>query len=339
MDHADRAPSAPDPADRGSQRGFLGAAAYKLATSFGHANVRVLTRVNAPKLGYRQAAIHELCARSGSSAIRSRSRGIELACHAGSPRTGRPPRLPDTSAGSDVPRRTLEDRTGREPAANDIDRAVRVLVADEDAIRRKELRAAMGQAGLSVVGQAAEASQAVYLAKRCLPDVILVDTTLPPAGGVAAMRALAGAAPGARVVLLARSDEDDAGLQALLEGAAGYLPRGMDLAALARAAGRVAAGEPAISRAMAQRLLERLRELSRGPAGMRPVRSTLTTREWEILDLLTAGASTAEIAQQLVLSTDTVRSHVNHILRKLRVHSRREAVEIAEQLRKRPGRR
>lgn len=339
MDHADRAPSAPDPANRWSQRGFLGAAAYKLATSFGHANVRAPTRVDAPRLGYRQAAIHELCARSGSSAFRSRSRGIGLAGHAESQQTARSPRLSDTSAGSDVPRRTLENRTLREHAADDIDRAVRVLVADEDAIRRKKLRAAMAQAGLSVVGQAAEASQAVYLANRCLPDVILLDATLPPAGGVAAMRALAGAVPGARVVLLARCGEDDAGLQALMEGAGGYLPRGMDLAALACAVERVVAGEPAISRAMSLRLIERLRELPRGHAGMRPVRSPLTTREWEILDLLTAGASTAEIAQQLVLASDTVRSHVNHILRKLRVHSRREAVEIAKQLRKQPGNR
>jgi two-component system, NarL family, response regulator LiaR len=334
MDQADRAPWAPDSADDGSQRGFLGAAGHKHATSFDHSKVAALTWVNASELGYRQAAIHELFACSGSSAIRSRSRGIEPADHAGSRPTGRPPRLPDTSAGSDMPRRTLESRTA-DPAANKSDRAVRVLVADEDATRRKQLRAAMVQAGLSVVGQAAEASQTVYLATRCLPDVILVETTLPPAGGVAAMRALAGAAPGARVVFLAGSGEDDAGLHALMDGAAGYLPREMDLAALARAASRVVAGEPAITRAMSLRLIERLRELSR--AGMRPIRSPLTTREWEILDLLTTGASTAEIAQQLVLSTDTVRSHVNHILRKLRVHSRREAVELAEQLRKQPG--
>jgi NarL family two-component system response regulator LiaR len=260
------------------------------------------------------AAAHNLVTSSGQADVRAR--GIELAGHAGSP---------------------LENPTRPDPEAEGSDHAARVLVADEDAIRRKELRAAMEQAGLSVVGQAAEGSQAVYLAQRCLPDVILVDTTLPPAGGVAAMRALAAAAPGARVVLLARSGEDDAGVEALVEGAAGYLPRGMELAALARAVGRVVAGEPAISRAMARRLIERLRDLSRGHAGMRPVRSPLTTREWEILDLLTAGASTTEIAQQLVLTTDTVRSHVNHILRKLRVHSRREAVEIAEQLRKQPG--
>jgi DNA-binding NarL/FixJ family response regulator len=229
------------------------------------------------------------------------------------------------------------NRAGADPAGNDSHRTIRVLVAYEDAIRREELRVAMEQAGLSVVGEAAEESRAVYLAKRCLPDVILLDITLPPAGGVPAMRALAPAAPGARVVLLGRSGENDVGLQALMEGAAGYLPGVMDLAALARAVERVVAGEAAISRAMSARLIERLRELSRGHAGMRPVRSTLTTREWDILDLLTTGASTAEIAQQLVLTRDTVRSHVNHILRKLGVHSRQEAVEVAQQLRKPPG--
>jgi NarL family two-component system response regulator LiaR len=215
-------------------------------------------------------------------------------------------------------------------------RAVRVLLVHEDAATRNALRAAMRDAGLSVVGQAGDASQAVYLAKRCAPDVILVDATLPPTGGVATMRALADAATGAQVVLLARSGEDEAGLAALSEGAAGYLSGEMDPASLARAVEGVAAGEAAISRQMALRVIVRLRDLSQLRAGMRPVKSPLTTREWEILDLLTAGMSTSDIAQRLVLTADTVRSHVSHILRKLRVHSRREAVEIAEHLREHP---
>jgi two-component system, NarL family, response regulator LiaR len=215
-------------------------------------------------------------------------------------------------------------------------RDVRIVIADDDALRRNKLRAALRDGGLSVVGQATNASQVVYLATRCHPDVILMESALPPSGGVAAMRELADAAPGAQVVLLANSGEDEAGLVALTEGAAGYLPRGIDHVSLARAVGSVLAGEAAISRAMALRVVERLRELSRTHARMRPVRSQLTPREWEVLDLMATGASTAEIARQLVLATDTVHSHVRHILRKLRVHSRREAIEIAEQLRQNP---
>jgi DNA-binding NarL/FixJ family response regulator len=230
--------------------------------------------------------------------------------------------------------RTLESNPEPSPAA-DSERAVRVLVADGDAPRRHALHAAFRDGGLSVVGQAADASQVVYLAMRCHPDVILIDATLPPKGGVAAIRELADAVR-APVVLLASAGEDAAGLVALSEGAAGYLSREIERPSLARAVESVAAGEAAISRAMARRVIERLRELSRGHPGLRPVRSPLTPREWEVLDLLVLGASTAEIAGQLVVATDTVRSHVRHILRKLDVHSRREAIEIAAQLRHHP---
>jgi DNA-binding NarL/FixJ family response regulator len=238
-------------------------------------------------------------------------------------------------ASPDVPDRTRQGNP--EPGLTverDRERAVRVLVADGDGPRRHALRAALQDGGLSVVGQAADASQAGYLAARCDPDVILIDVTLPPTDGVAAMRELADAAPGARVVLLASSGEEEAGVVALSEGAAGYLSRGIERGSLARAVARVAAGEAAVSRAMARRLIERMRELSRGHAGLRPVRSPLTPREWEVLDLLAAGASTADIARELVVASDTVRTHVRHILRKLHVHSRREAIEIAEQVRR-----
>jgi NarL family two-component system response regulator LiaR len=232
---------------------------------------------------------------------------------------------------------TLEGNPQPSPAAErDSERAVRVLVADGDAPRRHALRAALRDGGLSVVGQAADVSQAVYLVRRLHPDVIVIDATLPPAGGLSAVRELADAAPRAPVVLLASSDEGEAGLVALSEGAAGYLSRAVERRRLARAVERVAAGEAAISRVMARRVVERLRELSRGHPGLRPVRSPLTPREWEVLDLMTLGASTAEIARELVVATDTVRSHVRHILRKLDVHSRREAIEIAARLRQHP---
>jgi two-component system, NarL family, response regulator LiaR len=233
--------------------------------------------------------------------------------------------------------RTLESNPEPSPAAErDGVRTVRVLVADGDAPTRHALRAALRDGGLSVVGQAADVSQAVYLAMRFRPDVVLIDATLPPTGGIAAMRELADVAPHAPVVLLASSAEDEAGLVALSEGAAGYLSREIERGSLARAVERVVAGEAAVSRAMARRVIERLRELSRDHPGLRPVRSPLTPREWEVLDLMAAGAATAEIARQLVVATDTVRSHVRHILRKLDVHSRREAIEIAAQMRQHP---
>ncbi len=207
-----------------------------------------------------------------------------------------------------------------------------MLIADRDGLARHALRDALGEAGLAVVGQAADAPMAVSLVTRCLPDVVLLDAALPPDGGVAAMGALAAAVPQARAILLARSDEDPTGLLALSHGAIGYLSREIELSSLAHAIEGVMAGEAAISRAMAGRLIERVRELSEGRRGMRPVRSPLTTREWEVLDLLKGGKSTAQIAKDLVLSTDTVYTHVQHLLRKLSAHSRAEAVSIAERL-------
>jgi two-component system, NarL family, response regulator LiaR len=193
----------------------------------------------------------------------------------------------------------------------------------------------MSDGGLTVVGQAADLSQAVGLATRCAPDVVLLDAALPPDGGLVAMQAVMAAAPDARVVVLAAADSDEAALLAVADGAVGYLPRDIDLGALARAVGGVLAGEGAISRAMAARLMERLKALSAERVGMRPVRSELTTREWEVLDLMKSGASTAQIARELVVSPDTVYSHIQHILRKLGAHSRAEAVAIA--LRPGPG--
>jgi NarL family two-component system response regulator LiaR len=205
-----------------------------------------------------------------------------------------------------------------------------VLIADGDDLARNALRGALGNGRLSVVGQAADTPQAVSLAVRCAPDVVLLDTALAPDGGLMAMRKLREVVPNARAILLGHGEEEVVGLQALSHGAAGYLSRGIELASLAHAVEGVMVGEAAISRTLAGRLLARVRELSEGLSGIRPVRSPLTTREWEVLDLLRSGASTAQIAQELVVSPDTVHSHVQHILRKLHVNSRDEAVAIAE---------
>jgi two-component system, NarL family, response regulator LiaR len=209
-------------------------------------------------------------------------------------------------------------------------RPIRVLIADGDDLARNAIRTALADGRLSVVGQAADAPQAVSLASRCEPDVILLDAGLPPEGGLAAMHELSAVVPEARAILLGCPEEDDAGLIALAHGAAGYLSRGIELGSLAHAVEGVMAGEAAISRALAGLLIDHVRELSTRLAGMRPVRSPLTTREWEVLDLLRQGASTAQIAKDLVLSPDTVHSHVQHILRKLHAHSRAEAIAIAQ---------
>jgi two-component system, NarL family, response regulator LiaR len=211
--------------------------------------------------------------------------------------------------------------------------AVRVLIADGDVLARNAIRDALRDAGLSVVGQAADASHAVALATRCSADVVLMDADLPPDGAFEAMDAIATSVPDVRVVILSRTDSGTEGVRALARGASGYLSRDMELASLARAIAGLMGGEAAISRVMTAGLIEHVRQLSSSFRGMRPVKSPLTTREWEVLDLLSTGASTAEIAKALVVSPETIDSHVQHIRRKLRAHTRAEAVEIADRSR------
>jgi NarL family two-component system response regulator LiaR len=123
------------------------------------------------------------------------------------------------------------------------------------------------------------------------------------------------------------------GLLGLRAGAAGFLTKDVDINVVPRALLGALEGEAVISRRLGMRLVERLRHAPDGATGLRPVKSPLTPREWEVIDLLYEGRTTDQIAEILVLSTETVRSHVKHILRKLDARTRAEAVAIAQQMR------
>jgi DNA-binding NarL/FixJ family response regulator len=128
--------------------------------------------------------------------------------------------------------------------------------------------------------------------------------------------------------------QDRAGeVRALRAGAAGVISKDVSIESVARALRAVLDGEAAISRRLTMHLIELIRRTAANGAGFRPVKSDLTSREWEVLDLMCAGASTRQIAGALLLSEDTVYSHSKSILRKLGVHSRGEAVIAAERLR------
>ena len=118
-------------------------------------------------------------------------------------------------------------------------------------------------------------------------------------------------------------------MRALAAGASGYLSKDLELDALPRAVAAVAAGEAAVSRRLTRHLVEHFREQPQ----LRPIKGPLTAREWEIVDLLAPDRTTVEIADTLVISAETVRTHVKSIMRKLGVHSRHEAPEAAERLR------
>jgi DNA-binding NarL/FixJ family response regulator len=212
---------------------------------------------------------------------------------------------------------------------------MRAIIADDDAFARRVIRDALEDAGVTVVAEARNGREAVELVVHYRPDVVLMDVVMPEMDGIVATRRIVKHLPDQLVVVLTgtNDEEDELGLQAIRAGAAGYLSKDLDIAALPRALEAVWKGEAAISRKMTRRLIERVRRAPNGPIGMRPVKSPLTAREWEVILLLEGGMSTEDIAQQLVLSTETVRSHVKNILRKLNVRSREDALAAVKRMR------
>ena len=214
------------------------------------------------------------------------------------------------------------------------DRRLRVLVVDDDPLVRRMIRDVLNPAGILVVGEAQDGRDAVRAARHYKPDVILLDVVMPGVDGLAALEQIS-ADPriGAKVVILSVRGEHDLGYLALRMGAVGYLNKDLDLSVLPRVLRDVAEGGAALSRSFTAELAARLRDLPEGGIGMRPIRSVLTTREWEIVDQLCLGRSTTEIADALVVSTETVRTHIKSVLHKLHVHSRAEVVDLVERLR------
>lgn len=212
------------------------------------------------------------------------------------------------------------------------DQRVRVLIADHDGLARRMMQDVLQDvAGLVVIGGARNSREAVELARHYRPDVVLVDLALPPAGGVELIRQVVPMVHTRIVSISSADDLDDAILAALHAGAIGHVDKGIEPDEFVRLVMRASGGEAIVPTRIMTRLLELWREIPAG--GWRPLRSTLTTREWQIVDLLGEGASTEAIAARLVLSPTTVYSHVHRVLRKLGVHSRHEAVAAAQRLR------
>lgn len=218
-----------------------------------------------------------------------------------------------------------------EPGASG-DERLRVLVADHDGLARGMMRSALHRAErVAIVVTAGERREALELVRYYRPDVMIIDTRLLPSGSVEFVKAVLGVTPETRILTIAVDDVPTA-LAALRAGAVGHLGKEVDPDELARLVVRAADGEAIIPQGLMMPLLELVREMP--TSGWRPLHSLLTTREWEIVELLSEGATTARIAERLVLSQTTVYSHVRSIMRKLEVHSRRDAVTAAENLRR-----
>jgi NarL family two-component system response regulator LiaR len=201
---------------------------------------------------------------------------------------------------------------------------VRVLLVDDHAVVRQGLRAFLRlQPDVEVVGEAAGGEAAVAAAASVRPDVVLMDLVMPGGDGVAAIRELAGAAPGARVLVLSSFADDDRVFAAMQAGAAGYLLKDVEPDALAEAIREVHRGRPALHPDVAARLMRRVAD----PAG--PAAESLTPREREVLQLVVEGYANKQIARRLGITEKTVKTHVSSILAKLRVSDRTAAAVLA----------
>jgi NarL family two-component system response regulator LiaR len=211
--------------------------------------------------------------------------------------------------------------------------ALRAIVADDDSFARRMIKDALQEAGIQVIAEAGNGRDAVELTLFYNPDVVVMDIVMPGLDGIAATRQIVKERPTQTIVLLTSVAEDEMGLLGLRAGAAGFLTKDVDTSVLPAALADALRGDAVMSGHLGRRLVENLRSTAEGAPGLRPVKSPLTAREWEVVDLLYAGRSTDEIAGALVLSTETVRSHIKNIMRKLGVKTRGEAVQIAQRMR------
>jgi len=204
------------------------------------------------------------------------------------------------------------------------ERTIRVLIADDHAPTRSDVRNILeSDPRFQVVAEAADAFAAVESAMTEQPDVCLLDVNMP-GSGVGAAWEISARLPRARIVMLTVSRDDQHLFAALRAGASGYLLKDMDSTRLPHALNDVLEGKAALPRDLMARLVDEFRD--RGPRRRKAVAegpyAALTSREWQVLDLLRQELTTSEIARRLSLSPVTVRTHVNSILKKVRAPNR-----------------
>ncbi len=228
----------------------------------------------------------------------------------------------------------MRTNTKKTPAGADVRERSRVLLVNADpGVRRLVSRALRESGSFAVIGEAASPDEAVLMSSASQPDLVLLNVSSEGSAVATIARTILRNAPAARIVVLAAKESEQLALEVLRAGAAGFLGEELDLPALVRTLQGVVAGEAAISRRFGTWLLDRAREQPERRAGMRPVKSRLTTREWEVLDLVSAGISKAAIARDLSVTLGTVRSHLRSLTRKLAI----DAPELADRERWHPG--
>ena len=211
---------------------------------------------------------------------------------------------------------------------------IRVLIVDDHALYRRGLLTVLGtEDGIEVVGEAADGIEAVDQAEETLPDVIVMDVSMPKRGGIDACRVIKQRVPSARILMLTSSDDEANLFEAVRAGANGYLLKDVPPEEVAAGIRGVFHGQSLLSPMMATKLLTEFAQISQRETVPAPTPGhelpRLTDRELEILKLVARGRLNREIATELFIAENTVRNHIRNILDKLQMHSRMEAAMYA----------
>jgi DNA-binding NarL/FixJ family response regulator len=213
---------------------------------------------------------------------------------------------------------------------------MRILIADDHALFRDGLRSLLTAQGHEVIGEAKNGREAIAMARELVPEMVLMDLSMPEVDGIAATKVIAAEMPNVKVVILTASESDATLFDAIKSGAQGYLIKNLEADDFFALLDRAGKGEPALTPALARRLLVEFAK----PAETAPAsdEETLTAREQEVLELMVEGVvSNRKLAKRLGLSENTVKFHVRNILDKLRLHNRAEVVGYALRKRIDPG--
>lgn len=242
--------------------------------------------------------------------------------------------LPDEAggaAGAGAPTTSATDPGASRAGRPVRDRPIRLLLADDQPLLRTGFRMVLGaEPDLDIVGEAGDGVEAVDLARRLLPDVVLMDIRMPRQDGVAATRAIVAAKLPVRVLILTTFDLDEYVVGALRAGASGFLAKDVPADDLVTAIRTVAAGEAVVAPRILRRLLDQFAHALPDPSAGQPRElEALTEREREVLVQVARGLSNAEIAAELRVSETTVKTHVGHVLTKLGLRDRVQAVVLA----------
>jgi two-component system, NarL family, response regulator LiaR len=204
---------------------------------------------------------------------------------------------------------------------------MKLVIADDHALFRESLKSLLGARGHEVLAEARNGREAVAMAHRFKPDVVLMDLAMPELDGLAATRLIAADLPGVRVVVLTASDDDQNLFEAVKSGAHGYLLKNLDAEDFFAQLEGVARGEPALTPALARKLMK---EFAKPLPDRREDPDALTDRELDVLHCLVEGVtSNRKLADRLGVSENTVKFHVRNILDKLHLHNRAQVVAYA----------